>query len=169
ISRISDKYGIDEIMLTAAYQSLKLSVPDKEYVDTLVAPLLSMIELLSYKQGFNINVRESLFDKILGYLNFNYTKKITVDGICEKFYCSRSYIAHTFKKETGKSLPEYVNGLRIESAKNMLENSNMSIIEIASVTGFEDRSYFSKCFAKETGMSPKQWRLENQRHILQKK
>jgi len=163
ISRISDEYCLDIGMLTATYQSLNPSVPNKEYLDTLVAPLLSMLELLSYKQGLNIGVKKSLFERILDYLNYNYTKKITVENICKKFYCSRSYVAHTFKREMGKSLPEYINSLRIESAKNMLKNSNMSIVEIASATGFEDRSYFSKCFTKETGMSPKQWRQKNKK------
>lgn len=157
-TKISNKYDLDSNTLTALYNGLNGNLPSQKTVDTLIIPLLSMIELFFSKQGLGTNAKRTLPNRIIEYCRYNYNKKITTETICEQFFCSRSYVAHSFKKETGKSLPEYVNGLRIESAKNMLKNSNISIAEIAEVVGFEDRSYFSKCFTKETGISPKKWR-----------
>ena len=158
IEKISKEFSIDKTTLTSVYEGLKTHPTDKKTIDVLIIPLLSMIELFFSKQGLDMKAKKPLSDNILEYCRNNYNRKITAEMICKKYFCSRSYIAHSFKRKTGKSLPEYVNSLRIESAKNMLESSGISIAEIASAVGFEDRSYFSKCFTKETGMSPKLWR-----------
>lgn len=158
ITRISDKYNLDKNMLLMAHRALNENIPPKEEVDTLIVPLLSMLELFAYKRGADMTVKKTLFDEILEHIKYNYTQKITTERICNRFYCSRSYIAHSFKNHTGKSFPEYVNSLRIESAKEMLENSSLSVAEIAAIVGFEERSYFAKCFARETGISPREWR-----------
>ena len=168
ITKISDKYGLEMKMLLTACRALNKNIPPKEEIDTLVFPLLAMLELFAYKQGADITVKKTLFDKITEYIRYNYTQKITTERICNKFYCSRSYIAHSFKRYTGKSLPEYVNSLRIESAKEMLEDSGISVAEISAIVGFEERSYFAKCFTKTTGISPREWRQKYGKQLVRK-
>ena len=69
-----------------------------------------------------------------------------------------SYFSTVFKNAAGLSFKEYLNKVRIEESKILLQNTDFSIIDIAVAVGFEDQSYFSKVFKKYTGTTPKQFR-----------
>ncbi len=158
IENLCEKYELNRTMLQATYAMLRTNVPEKQEIDTLIYPLLSMMELFSYKQKTKGIPNRTLSQKIIEYCTNQYLQKITSETLCQKFFCSRSYIAHMFKKETGKSLPEYLNHLRIQTAKQILESSDVHMSEVASLSGFEERRRFSKCFKKETGYTPREWR-----------
>lgn len=66
-----------------------------------------------------------------------------------------------FKEWSGTSPVSYRNGIRISSAKSLLQNSNLSIYEISSEIGFDDQYYFSRLFKKLTGLSPRDFRSSN--------
>ena len=78
--------------------------------------------------------------------------------LCE---ISESYFHMMFKKWSGMSPVEYRNRLRITHAKTMLQNSSMSIGEVANAVGFEDQFYFSRVFRSVTGVSPQKYRKTN--------
>ncbi len=99
-----------------------------------------------------------LYLKVKGYLKKHHTEKITSEDICEKFFCSRSYLSHTFKSKSGMSIREYINRLRIDDAKNLLTYSSLNITEIATAVGFTDSNYFSKTFKNLTGTAPAKYR-----------
>lgn len=67
------------------------------------------------------------------------------------------YCDTVFKKETGFSIIEYFNKLKIEEAKKLIVERADSLTEIALKLGFEDYNYFSRLFKKHTGYSPKQY------------
>ncbi len=76
-----------------------------------------------------------------------------------KMGVSFDYMRHCFKEEMGKTPLEYLTHLRIRQAKRYLRQSRFySIGEIAYLCGFSDRYYFSRCFKKQTGISPKEYR-----------
>ena len=56
---------------------------------------------------------------------------------------------------------EYINRLRINQAKELLTNTDMSVFEIAEAVGFSDQNYFGRVFKKQTGTSPKKYIKEN--------
>ena len=55
---------------------------------------------------------------------------------------------------------DYLNKVRIEQSKKILENGNDSILEIALKVGFEDQSYYSKVFKKNTGITPYKYKIK---------
>ena len=61
----------------------------------------------------------------------------------------------------GTPFIEYVNTLKVEKACELLVTTNLSIIDIAMSVGFDDQSYFTKLFKKDTSMTPKQYRSAN--------
>ena len=85
---------------------------------------------------------------ILQYLG-EYHSNVTLSDLSEKFSRSKSHISHMFKKENGMSVRAYCNILKINDAKNLLENTDLSVSDIAYDTGFEDVSYFVYMFRKE--------------------
>lgn len=71
---------------------------------------------------------------------------------------NESYLSTLFKKETGKSVSEYVLSKRMEAAENMLKFSDYSYAEIGAILAFSSQSHFIRVFKKQTGYTPKKYR-----------
>jgi AraC-like DNA-binding protein len=69
-----------------------------------------------------------------------------------------TYFSTLFKKEMGVTFSNYILNVKIDHAKRLLKNTNMSLISIAIELGFDNQSYFSNVFKKATNMTPKQYR-----------
>lgn len=91
----------------------------------------------------------------------NYMNKLTLQKLAHYLHVSESYLSRLFKEETGISFTQYLNEIRINRSKELLSNTQMSIVEIALFVGYEDQSYFTKVFRRLTGMTPKKFRLMN--------
>ena len=66
-----------------------------------------------------------------------------------------------FKKETGQTFINYLNNYKIEKSKNLLENTNMTLLDISLEVGFDNLSYFHKLFKRKYNLTPKEFRLLN--------
>ena len=75
---------------------------------------------------------------------------------------SASYLSNIFKKETDKTVTEYVNGKRMDYAAHLLATTKQQIQSIAQICGIVDVQYFSKLFKKVKGMTPKEYRKARQ-------
>lgn len=139
-------------MLSRCYDSLRTFNIDKQKLDTLVLPLVRMLEL-AYRNE-DRPLEDTLITGICRYIKQNYANDLTSEDICKKFFFSRSHFSHMFKKETGESFREYLIGVRLGHAKRLLKYSNLNITEIALSVGFKDANYFSNVFKKRVGASP---------------
>lgn len=83
---------------------------------------------------------------------------ISLDHLAEICHLSPNYLSSLFKKEVGISISEFIQQLRIDEAKKLLDLTNYSIAEIGTFLNFNDQSYFIKTFKKHTGFTPKQYR-----------
>lgn len=99
------------------------------------------------------------FITILQFINHNYTKDISIKDISKQLNLNPSYISQLFKKETGSTYVKYLTQLRIEKAKDLLQNTNFSLSEICDQIGYNDYFYFLKTFKKYEGMSPSKYRM----------
>ena len=99
-----------------------------------------------------------LFNEILAYMQENYHRKLGLSHLAEHFHFNKNYICHLFKKHAKTTFIAYLTQLRIEAAKNLLENSKLSHGEISVQVGFTDAYYFSKVFKAECGYSPSKYR-----------
>lgn len=96
----------------------------------------------------------------LQYIEIHLSHPITVDELCNANHITRQYFTQLFKKETGKTVKEYVMQLRCEHAAELLESSNLPIQEISQHVGYEDTNYFSRVFKKKFGISPQEYRKQ---------
>lgn len=97
-------------------------------------------------------------NQILEYIDENYTKPINLADLSDIARLSPAYFSTVFKKQVGSSFKEYLTGVRVKAAKEMLRKTNRSMAEIASAVGYDDPFYFSRAFKKTTGRSPSEWR-----------
>lgn len=99
--------------------------------------------------------------KIVTYLNTHYTETLEIGEIAEQLHLSHSRLIALFKKFETVTPKQYIINLRIRKARELLENSSLSISEIATTVGYPNALYFSRIFKKNTGISPTQYRLKN--------
>ncbi|MBQ8309939.1 MAG: helix-turn-helix transcriptional regulator [Clostridia bacterium] len=83
-----------------------------------------------------------------------YAERCTVGELSELCMVSKYHFCRVFKEVTGMSTMQYLNEYRLKIAETMLENTDKSIAEIACACGFEDESYFCRCYKKKLGTSP---------------
>ena len=92
------------------------------------------------------------------YFNENYNKPISIEQYAQEHLMSVNWFIHSFKSIMKVPPMQYIVSLRIAAAKGYLENSNMSVAEIANAVGYDNPLYFSRLFRKHTGHSPSQYR-----------
>lgn len=88
----------------------------------------------------------------------NYDKDISLDMLAKKFYISPYHLCHEFKRYTGRTLVEYINITRIMNAQRKIMETNDSITDICSHTGFKNLTHFNRVFRSITGTSPSKYR-----------
>lgn len=98
--------------------------------------------------------------KIKNYIDENIQSDINLDDIAAKFFFSKSYIINCFKNEFGTSPKQYIIQKKIETAKNMLLETDMSIKAIAESLRFADSHHLSNTFKKQIGVAPIDFRAK---------
>ncbi len=93
------------------------------------------------------------------YVRENYGEKLTLAAIASKIGISQGYLSSVFKKQTGGNLNDYINQIKIERAKELLEKHEYRMYEISDMLGFENPYYFSKVFKKLTGITPSEYEM----------
>ncbi|MBQ8304086.1 MAG: PocR ligand-binding domain-containing protein [Clostridia bacterium] len=101
---------------------------------------------------------ESIPRLVMKYLKQNYSSKITLKVLAERFSCCESMLVKSFKKEYGTTIMNALMDIRLEKSAEILKNSRLSIKEISSLCGFSEQNYFSKAFSKKFGCSPSEYR-----------
>lgn len=92
------------------------------------------------------------------YIDVNYNKQITLSDVADYIFFSESYFAHSFKQEFGISPKSYLLKIRIDAAKELLENSDLKIGDIALTVGFSGQQRFNDIFKKSENITPLQYR-----------
>lgn len=88
------------------------------------------------------------------FIRFHYDSNITVKDVAKSVNLEPCYFSKLFKQETGISPKQKITEYRIHKAKLLLQNTNLSVLEISRCIGIEDPQYFSRLFKKETGLAP---------------
>lgn len=97
---------------------------------------------------------ESVVERAKKYIEDNFRRDISLEDVSQKVDISSYYFSKIFKEETGEGFIEYLTKLRMEEAKRLLEESDLSIKEVCSEVGYSDPNYFSRSFKKYAGVTP---------------
>lgn len=95
------------------------------------------------------------------YVIQHVTEKITLEDMASYLNLNSSYFSRLFKRETDYNFIEYVNMMKLQKAKELLQQSNKTVEDISDYLGYANKSYFIKLFKREIGMRPSEYSAWN--------
>ena len=98
-------------------------------------------------------VRDALY-----YIRRHYNENISLTDVAEHINVNKSYLCDVFKKEQKVTILQYMTNLRIEKAKELLLHTDMKMYEISVEVGYNDYTYFSQIFKRNTGSTLSEFR-----------
>jgi AraC family transcriptional regulator len=149
------------LLFKAELESNKNS--DRLYIDSLTDTLI--IHLLRrysrqkhLPQKYADGLSKSKLQEIVSYIETHLTEELSLQQLAQVLHLSPHYFTSVFKQSMGMSAYQYLITRRIETAKQVLQQKDLSIIEVAHCTGFKSSSHFSNTFRQHTGVTPSAYR-----------
>lgn len=145
IHRVSEKYALQIENMSQLAELTKLqNQMVEEYSDLIVENSLSQYSKIT--------------QTVISYIMTHYDKKIDTQELADICFTHPSHLSRKFKQETDMTITSYQQMFRIRQAKHLLVNEIIPIEEIAWMVGYDDSSYFSRVFKRDTGYTPTQYR-----------
>ena len=174
IKRVQESCVDTEFVLLSAFADFEASRSffTMGGVDYLLKPMNQddaalVLEKVSRKIAAKHNMTPSVrfapsqstkFDLLVAYVTKNFSKKITLVGLSEKFNMSQTYICDLFAKHYDSTLKIFITNLRMNEASRLLLETDAPIKEIASHCGYSDHNYFCKIYKAHSGKSPTEFK-----------
>ncbi len=95
---------------------------------------------------------------IVSYIDKHYAEDISLDELAQLYNTSAKYLSKRIKQYLNIPFKEYLTQLRIDKAKELLENTNITITELYSAVGFQNRNTFTRAFKLKTGLSATEYK-----------
>lgn len=89
-------------------------------------------------------------------------QNLSLDLVADELNVSKSYLSARFREETGMTMTAYIAKKRMDNAQELLKNTTLPVQDIASLSGYDDAAYFTRLFKKKTGISPRDYRKNNE-------
>lgn len=99
--------------------------------------------------------------EVVEYMQAHYVEDLSLSGMAEMAGFSTNYFSTRFKQEVGLSFVNFLNEIRIDAAKQLLENTSNYFYEISELVGYHSFEYFSRIFKQRTGFNLGEWRRLN--------
>jgi two-component system, response regulator YesN len=114
--------------------------------------------IFQIKKSDNQDKSENIMEDVKRYINDNLSKDLSLNKLAEVVHFNPSYLSRLFKQYTGHKLSEYISEAKIKKAKELLENTNLKISQIAEAIGFDSPRYFAHFFKNAAKMNPLDYR-----------
>ena len=101
--------------------------------------------------------RRQWLDAAKGFLARHYAEPVGLDDVADALGISSFYLSRVFSEESDFSLYAYLTQLRLDRAKALLREGELTVAEVAHAVGYEDPNYFSKVFRRHTGVRPRDY------------
>jgi len=159
-----------QFMLLSAYGEFEYARQAMQYgVRYYLLKPVDVKILIQYLQALNglLQGRETMFEPaeetdvvllVKQYTNANYQHNLTLNVVASELNFTPGYLGRLFKNSEGISYNEYLNRVRIERAKQLLKSKNKKILEIVNQVGYQNESYFNRCFKRLEGITPTEFR-----------
>ncbi|KHK89170.1 hypothetical protein LK12_21855 [Novosphingobium malaysiense] len=109
----------------------------------------------------DLHTQDYLIERAKDWLVTRFSQKVSIEDLACAMGVHRRTLHRHFQAETGMSPVEYLQSLRVEASKRMLERSPFTIERIAALVGYSDAGFYRTAFRRATGTSPRHWRARH--------
>lgn len=156
--------GVDEYFMHTISENFAVRIENSLTNRELITLMIAMVgEYCDMVNEHNTRVYSELISKAITYIKLNFKEDIGLASVAKELFIHPTYLAKKFKQETGKTLSEYVNEIRIKEAQYLIKATEFKIEDIAYYVGYNDKKYFSKTFKNILGISPSEYRKYNKK------
>lgn len=159
VFRILGRAGMDEEEYRKYYDEL-----EENQNASLIEQITRTLNLFRKICGY-INAQKqeldsgSLMPSVVSYIDSNFgDSNLSLVGVADIFQISETYLSAVFKQTTGINFSSYVEGVRIDKAKEFLKTTSMPVSEIAQRVGYYSANSFCRAFKRVTGISASEYR-----------
>lgn len=145
---LKDDFSLNEDIVNDIY--------DQRSLDKLMEYLNAECRVISNKICNSSS--ENIMKRILSYIEKNYYKDLKLRLLGEIFNYNSAYLGKMFKMRTGEEFNVYLDKIRIENAKILLNENNLMVYEVSERVGYKNVDYFYCKFKKYVGVSPKEYK-----------
>lgn len=131
----------------------------------IINELLLLEEEVAAKRDSAASPDVDLLQVTTEYMKHNYMYPIQITELAKMAGLTASSFCRAFKQTTGRTPGSYVTELRIEHAKQLMQQSDVKCKQISQVVGFQDELYFSRVFKKREGVSPTLYMKRNEQRV----
>ena len=161
ISRSAIEAGADSIYLERCLLQYRNRLLEADSVEVLCMDLSRVVRLVMEHLFSNAKAKHSdLIYHTVQYLTMNFERKLSLEEVAHTMRISPTYLSRVFKRETGSSMVDFLNRIRIEKSKELLADESIRLIEVALQSGFESQSYFNRIFKQVCDVTPQQYRKQ---------
>lgn len=136
----------------------------KEIITGNIQKIFIILKRVLYRKSDIQPLENPVVNKVLLYLETNYSGKISLKTVSKNFNISPFHLSRIFRKYTGFGFKEYLMHTRIAKAKDILQEEDIKISSVAYRVGFQDLSSFNKDFKELTGYTPSAYRNLFRKH-----
>ena len=154
-----DTSGIN--MEKVKYFKMIDKAPDYAVLDKILDDFFLLVNNLVQRETARRDL--DLFYQIKSYIADNCNQDLKLSDIAQAFHLNYTYLSTLFYQKTNEHFSDYLNKVRIEKARHLLQTQKLSIAQVSEQAGFINQGYFSKIFKKYTEMSPREYQKIYQR------
>lgn len=110
--------------------------------------------------GHSGHKRKNDIDQVITFIDEHYADPVTLAGMAKIFMTNPCALSRSFKRQMGIPPISYLNQVRIQAAKDLIETSDLSLTQICSRVGYESLTYFGRVFKDFIGVTPSQYRKQ---------
>lgn len=152
---IAQEFGLSLENLQEGLQKIKYRSPS--YIES-ISTILEMCANYIWQNSFISIKNNATANSLDMYIKENLRNELNIASLCREFHLSRSALYALSKEYFGCGISEHVLTCRLEFSKELLTNSDLSVAQVAEAIGIPDANYFTRCFKKQIGVTPKQYR-----------
>jgi len=153
IKRILNKYNIVFNDFYKQNESLFIHLNSQD-ADLLIETFHSLFEKLMENIGVEKQYKLSTVEKVIAYIQNNYTKDLSLSEVADYFHLSESYVSKLVKEHLKSSFKNYVNQLKVEKAKQLLLSGKYMVAEVGEMVGYKNVNTFIRIFKQQEGITP---------------
>lgn len=156
ITGFADFAYAQEAVQHHAYDYLLKPIKEEELTRVLTSIIADRGESAEDEKATPVSDR--MIDNVVSDIRAHYTEDISLTSLAAKYNISMGHLSKIIKEHLQINFSDYIASLRIQRAKELLNDDSLSIQEIAEIVGYDDYFYFTKVFKKVEGISPSKYR-----------